>query len=139
MDGLVLAVTVVCVWFVAVNVWLGAVLRITLKTLLPETSGAFVGNIAAPSLELRPIVSLVLTRFQLASTERTVTLKAVPAVWALGEPLLPLVVPGTALSPGTSSWSLANAPELIVIEELVLAVFVPSVTSLAVTVALPAV
>ena len=48
-------------------------------------------------------MSFVLTGFQLASTARTVTLNAVPAVWAVAVPLLPLAVPGAALSPGINT------------------------------------
>ena len=39
-----------------------------------------------------------------------VTLNALPANWGLGVPLLPVVVPGAAVSPGTNSWSLVNVP-----------------------------
>ena len=67
-------------------------------------------------------MSFVLTRFQLASTALTVTLKALPAVSVLGVPVLPEALPGEALSPGTSSCSLAKAPGLTVREGLVLAV-----------------
>src|SRR5438093_4839353 len=81
----------------------------------------------------------VLTRFQFASTALTVTLKAVPAVWALGVPVLPVAVPGEAASPGTSSCSLVNAPAVTAMDGLVLAVMVVWVMLLAVTVALPAV
>src|SRR5438477_628346 len=81
----------------------------------------------------------VLTRFQLASTALTVTLKAAPAVWALGAPVLPVGEPGDAVSPGTRSWSLVKAPALTVMDGLMFAVFVLSVTSLAVIVHDPAV
>ena len=54
----------------------------------------------------------VFTRFQLASTALTVTAKAVLAVCALGVPVLPVAVPGAAVSPGTNSWSFAKAPPL---------------------------
>src|SRR5438132_13864791 len=79
----------------------------------------------------------VLTRFQLASTALTVTVKAAPAVWAAGVPVLPVELPGDAVSPGTSSCSLVNGPGLIVMTGLVLAVLVPSVMSVAVMVQLP--
>ena len=52
---------------------------------------------------------------------------------------MPVAVPGAAVSPGTSNCNFTKAPELTVMEGLVLALFVPSVTSLAVSVALPAV
>src|SRR5262249_49441510 len=80
-----------------------------------------------------------LTRFQLASTALTVTLKAIPAPWLVGVPLLPVAVPGAAVSPGTNSCSFVNAPTFTVTEGLVLAVIALWVTSEAVTVALPAV
>ena len=57
-----------------------------------------------------------------------------PDVWAVGVPVLPEAVPGAALSPGTSNCSLARAPALTGVEGLVLAVLVPSVASVAVTV-----
>src|SRR2546423_698006 len=79
-----------------------------------------------------PTVSVLLTRFQLASTALTVTLKAVPAVWLLGAPVLPLALPGEATSPGSSSCSLVNAPAFTVVAGLVLAVLLPSVMSVAV-------
>src|SRR5882672_2459315 len=47
------------------------------------------------------------------------------------------MVPGAAVSPGTSNCSLANAAALIAIDELVFAAFVPSLTSVAVTVRVP--
>ena len=56
----------------------------------------------------------VLTKFQSASTALTVTVKAVPAVWAVGVPVLPVAVPGAAVSPGTRICSLANGPGLTV-------------------------
>src|SRR2546421_8130173 len=55
----------------------------------------------------------------------------------MGEPVLPLAVPGDGDSPGTSNCSFTNEPALTVIEELVLAVLLPSVMSVAVTVRAP--
>jgi hypothetical protein len=69
----------------------------------------------------------------------TVTLNEVPAVCAEGVPVLPVALPGSAVSPGTSSWSFVKAPALTVIDGDVLAVLLPSVTSVAVTVFEPAV
>src|SRR5439155_23221356 len=71
------------------------------------------------------------------STALTVTLKAVPAVSAEGEPVLPVTVPGAAVSPGINNCNFANAAALTVIAELVLAVFEPSLASVAVTVRAP--
>ena len=61
---------------------------------------------------------MVLTRFQFASTALTVTVRAVPAVCAVGVPVLPLADPGAAVSPGISSCSLENAPAITVIDAL---------------------
>ena len=74
-------------------------------------------------------MSVELTRFQLASTALTVTLNEPPAVCALGVPVLPEAVPGAAVSPGSRICSLANAPALIVVDGLVLAVIEPFVMS----------
>ena len=94
----------------AETVALPDVFRVTLKLLVPLTSAALAGNAALRSLEVIEIVSLVFTTFQFASTALTVTLKAAPAVCDMGDPVLPLAVPGAAVSPGTSSCKLAKAP-----------------------------
>src|SRR5437016_706885 len=123
----------------AVTVALPAVLSVTLKVFVPEVRVEFAGKAALLSDDVIPTLSLtVLTTFQLASTALTVTLKAVPAVSAVGVPVFPLELPGEAVSPGTSSCSLANPPGLIVMAELVLLVMPPCVESDAVTVWLPA-
>src|SRR5258708_30117925 len=85
-----------------------------------------------------PTVSLVTIKFQLASTALTVTVKAAPAVCAVGAPVLPLAVPGAAVSPGTSNWSLARAPAFTEMAGLVQAVFGPSGGSVTGAVQLPA-
>src|SRR5207237_3082957 len=140
MAGLVLAVLAPSVLSLAVTVRLPAVFRVTLKFFVPATNAALAGNVALTSLEVIPAMSLiVLTKFQLASTALTVTVKGVPAVWAVGVPVLPVPVPGAAVSPDTRSCSFVNAPAFTVIDGLVLAVLVPSAMSLAVTVRLPAV
>ena len=59
---------------------LPAVLSVTLKVRLPLVKAPLTGKVALASLELIAMLSLVLTRFQLASTALTVTLNAVPAV-----------------------------------------------------------
>ena len=41
-----------------------------------------------------------------------------------GVPVLPVAVPGAAVSPGSRIWSFANAPALTVVDGLVFAVFV---------------
>ena len=52
----------------------------------------------------------VFTRFQLASTALTITPSPVPATCVVGVPVLPLPVPGAALSPGINTCSLAADP-----------------------------
>src|SRR5438105_563664 len=140
MAGLVLAVFAPSVLSLAVTVRLPAVFRVTLKFFVPATNAALAGNVAFTSLEVIPAMSLiVLTKFQLASTALTVTVKGVPAVWAVGVPVLPLPVPGAAVSPGTSSCNFTSAPAFTGIAGLVLAVLVPSVLSVAAIVRPPAV
>src|SRR5438876_11933760 len=101
----------------AVTVWLGKVLSVTLKLFTPEAKAALIGNVALLSEEVMPTVSVTfVTTFQLASTALTVRLKAVPAVVAPGVPVLPLAVPGEAVSPGTSNCSLVNDPAATAME-----------------------
>src|SRR5260370_2713811 len=135
--GLALAVLVLSVISLAVTVAVPAVFRVTLKDLVPPAKAAFEGSTAFASLEVSLTVSaIVLTTFQFESTAFTVTLNAVPAVWASGVPVLPLVVPGAALSPGTSNCSFTNPAVFTGMDELVLAALVPSVASVAVIVPL---
>src|ERR1041385_5514115 len=115
-------------------------MKVTLKLCEPALKAELAGIMALASLEVMATVSLTaFTRFQFASTAFTVTLKALPAARALGVPVLPLAVPGAAVSPGTNNCNLANRPALTVSAAVVLAALLLSVTSLAVTVALPAV
>src|SRR5438552_3174552 len=137
--GLVLAVLVPSVMSVAVTVCVPTVLSVTLAVRVPADNAPLAGRMALESLEVIPTVWVLLTRFHAASTERIVTLNAVPAAWAVGVPVLPVAVPGAAVSPGTNTCNFANGPTFTVIEGLVFAVLLPSVTSLAVTVLLPAV
>ena len=95
------------------------ILLVRLSVTLPLLIAVLAGNVACASEEARCTVSLVLIRFQLASTERTVTLKEVPAVWAVGLPVLPDELPGAAVSPGINTCSLAKAPRLTVMLGLV--------------------
>src|SRR5437773_2618158 len=139
MAGLVLAVLVPSVMSVAVTVWEPTALRVTLTVRVPAANAPLAGSMALESLEVIPTVWVLLARFQLASTALIVTLNAVPEVAALGVPVLPLAVPGAAVSPGTNTCNFTNAPAFTVTDGLVLAVLVPSVRSLAVTVLLPAV
>jgi len=80
-----------------------AVFNVTLNSCVPLTSAALPGKAAFGSVEVIATVSLVVTRFQFASTAFTVTLKEVPAVCGLGVPVLPVGVPGAAVSPGKSN------------------------------------
>src|SRR6266545_4286401 len=137
--GLVLAVLVPSVMSVAVIVGLPTVLRVTLKVFVPADNAALAGRMALESLEVMPTVWVLLTMFQFASTALAVTLKAVPATWVFGVPVLPVALPGAAISPGTNNCIFTNAPVVTVRDGLVLAVLLPSVRSLAVTVRLPAV
>src|SRR5712691_6228566 len=94
----------------AVRVALPPVRRVTLRTRVPKERVALPGKVALLSEELIPTRSVtVLTTFQLASTPLTVTLKAVPAVCAVGVPVLPVAVPGAAVSPGARICSLVKA------------------------------
>ena len=101
---------------------------------MPATRAAGAGGVALVSLELIATVSVEVTGFQFASTALTVALKLPPAVCADGLPVLPVAVPGAAVSPGRRIWSFANAPALIVVAGLVLAVMPPLVMSVAVNV-----
>src|SRR4051812_35907495 len=99
--GLVLAVLEPSVTSVAVKVFEPAVFAVTVKFLVPATSAALAGRAALASVEVIPTVSVEVTTFQLASTALTVTLKLEPAVCADGLPVLPVALPGAAVSPGT--------------------------------------
>ena len=102
--GLVFGVFVPLLASVAVIVWLGAVASVTLSCFVPATSGVLAGSVAFASLDDSETESVtVLTRFQFASTALTVTVNAVPAVLAVGVPVLPVAVPAAAVSPGTRS------------------------------------
>src|ERR1043166_2934270 len=136
-DELVLLVIPACVTSEPVTVALPPVFNVTLKLLVPLTSAALAGSVALLSLEVIATVSFVLIKFQFASTALTVTLKAVPAAWVVGVPVLPLTLPGEAASPGASTCSFANAPAFTVIDGVVLFPLLPFVTSDAVNVWLP--
>src|SRR5437867_4993452 len=101
----------------AVSVRLPAVLKVTLKLFVPETRAALTGKVALESEdEVIPTVSVTfVSKFQFASTALTVTLKAVPAICAVGVPVLPVAVPGAAVSPGAKSCNFVNVPGLIAI------------------------
>src|SRR5258708_3314159 len=124
---------------VAVAVQFPAVLLVRIKVLVPETKAVLAGNTSLGSVVIRPIVLALLTTFQFVSTALTITLKPAPAVCTLGVPVLPVLLPAAALSPGIRSCSFVKTPALTVYEGLVLAVLLPSVISVAVAVQLPAV
>src|SRR5262245_6046928 len=113
MAGLVLAVLVPSVRSVAVRVKLPVALKETIRLVVPPAMAVAAGKVALASLALRPTVSFsVLTRFQKSSTALTETAKLVPAIWALGVPVLPEGVRGAGLSPGTSSCKRVKAAGL---------------------------
>src|SRR5947199_304875 len=88
----------------AVTVAVPTVFSVTLKVLVPEESAAFTGRLALPSLEVIPTVSVtVLIKFQFASTAFTVTVNTVPPCSFLAVPSFPLVPPGAAAAPATTS------------------------------------
>ena len=137
--GLVLAVFEPFVMSVEVNVAVPAVFAVTESVFVPATSAVLAGSAAFASVELIPTMSVEATTFQFASTALTVTLNESPAVWAVGVPVLPVAVPGAAVSPGSRICSFVNAPPLIVVAGLVFAVIEPFVLSVEVNVAVPAV
>src|SRR5438445_13179926 len=119
MEGLVLFVLVGSITSEAVRVWLPPVLKVTLRFWVPATSAVLAGRVALVSLQVIAITSVTLVmRFQKASTALTVTLRAAPAVCAVGVPVLPEAVPGAAASPGASSWIFAKgaAPTTTLLE-----------------------
>ena len=70
---------------------------------------------------------------------RTPLRMAVPAVCALGLPILPVLLPGTSVSPGSKTSNLLTAAGFTVMAAHVADDFVPSVMSVAVHVHEPAV
>src|SRR5258707_4710948 len=118
MEALVLLATPACVTSEAIKVQVPAVLFVTATAFVPDTSAALGGKVALGSLEVTEIVSLVLTRFQFASTALTVRLKLVPAVCGTGVPVLPVEVPGAAGSPCARRWRFARAPAITGIDRL---------------------
>ncbi len=110
---------------------------VTLSVLVPPTRLASAARVGLGSFEARWTSSVVETGFQFASTEFTVTLNGVPEVCAVGEPVLPLAVPGAAVSPGRRICSFEAAAALTVRFELVFGLLAPLVASLAVIVAVP--
>src|SRR5260370_21014538 len=125
---------------VGVTVALPAIFKVTLKARVPPARAALDGRPAFASDEVMPTASVALvSRFQLASTALTVTLKAVPAVCAMAAPVLPVALPGAAVSPGARTCSFARVPMFTPIAGLVFAVMPECVMSDAVIVPVPAV
>jgi len=134
----------------AVMVRVPAVLKVRLdKVRVPETSVRFPA-VAPLSSAMVALLSELLrltlapapaTRFQFASTARTMMPLAigVSAVCAVGEPVLPVAVPGAAVSPGNKICSLVTAAALMEMTGLVSDTIEGLVTSESVTVWLPAV
>jgi len=88
---------------VAVTVDEPAVLSVTVKSRVPATRAAFDGSVAALSDDVMATVGVAeATTFQFASTAFTVTVTS-PACRDVGEPVLPVAVPGAAVSPGRST------------------------------------
>ena len=112
----VLLVLVPSVTLVAVTVLEPMVFNVTLKFTAPLLKAAFAGRTALASLEIILIVfaGAEVTRFQFASTAFTVTLNWTFVDWLEGVPVLPVPVPGAAVSPGASNSSLAKPAALTV-------------------------
>ena len=91
------------------------VLNVTGSTTVPASRGVSAGKVARPSVEVMATVSVTVSmRFQNSSTAFTVTPNATPTGRSVGVPVLPVTVPGTAVSPGASSCSLEKAPAVVV-------------------------
>lgn len=101
-DDEVFAVIAPLVISVAVSVEPPASLSVTEKFFVPPTRAALDGSVAFTSLDVIRTVSVELTAFQFESTALTVTDSGAPTVCAVGAPVLPVTVPGAAVSPGTS-------------------------------------
>ena len=92
---------------VTVTVWLPTVFNWKVPIADPLTKEVLFGMIASPSEVVNLIESPgALTGFQWASTALTVTVTRSPALTGVGVPVLPVGVPGAAVSPGnrTCNW-----------------------------------
>ena|SRR6516162_1368708 len=115
MLGLVLEAIVPFEPSLTVRVPVPDTLNMTLNVPVPALNGAPAGRAQDDPVEVNCTVSLAMfTGFQLASTALTVTLKGVAAVCVDGVPVLPVPVPGAAVSPGTRICSLTNVPATMV-------------------------
>ena len=110
-EGLVSGVFVPSVASVAVIVQLPMLSRVATNVAVPLTNASSGGMVALGSVVSRCTTSVAaLTRFQSASTALTITGKEIPAACPSGVPVLPVGVPGAAVSPGSSTCSLTNMP-----------------------------
>src|SRR5205823_3919546 len=88
------------------------------KVMLPAVAPLSSAMVALPSVLVMVTFGVELdTTFQLASTALTTTplVKPTPATWSDGVPVLPVVVPGAAVSPGSRICNLVNPPAFTVI------------------------
>jgi len=91
-----------------------AVFSVSVKSLVPDTSAALAGRVAALSDDVIATVLVTdVTTFQFASTALTVAVTS-PAEREVGLPVLPVDVPGAAVSPGRRTWSFEADPTLTV-------------------------
>src|ERR1051326_1460684 len=77
-----------------------AIFRVTGKVIVPFASAMLVVNVPPALVTFTTSVTFEIA-FQKLSTAFTVTLNGTPAVCAVGVPVLPVVEPGAAVSPGS--------------------------------------
>ena len=100
-DGLVLAVLDDCVMSEAVTVWFGAVLSVTLKTLLPETSGAVAGLL---NICCNPMVSHPHTGYAREALERLEFLCVIDFFMSETARYADVVLPGSSFAEKTGTF-----------------------------------
>jgi hypothetical protein len=84
---------------------------VTLYVPAPLTSCAGAGSVALASDDnTRTVFVIEVTRVQVSSQAFTVSVNGTPTVCARGTPVFPDGVPGTAVSPGISTWSRVYGP-----------------------------
>ena len=83
--------------------------------MVPASSGTLAGRTAKVSVELNETVFVIVgTRFQRASTALIVKSNGVATARAEAVPVLPVAVPGAAVSPGARICNLVKAPAVVV-------------------------
>jgi hypothetical protein len=93
---------------VALTVCDPAVFKVTVNVCLPLTSAKLAGKPAAPSIDLNATTGVAPgATTQFPSTAFTVTVNGVPAVSGVGLPVLPAIVFGAFVSPGSNICSRA--------------------------------